>query len=308
MPAHAAQAAIGAVAQARPSARDVRSGLAWGFLGIVTFSASLPTARLATLHLDPWFVALGRALGAGLLSAPLLLVRRARLPVGQEWRSLAMVVGGVVLGFPVFSNLALRDTPAAHAAVIFGTAPLVTAVMAALLARERHGAAFWSAAAAGCLLVVGFALWRARESGARSTLTPGDALMLLAVLAAAIGYVGGGRAARTLGGWQTISWALVLSIPLLPLPVWWTRPQGAVPWTAWAAFAYQALVSMFLGFFAWYRGLAQGGIARVGQVQLLQPFMTLALSALLLGEAVPPILWVVASAVVACVVAARRAA
>ena len=286
----------------------VRSGLAWGFLGIVSFSASLPTARLATLHLDPWFVSLGRALVAGTLAALLLLWRRPRLPAGTEWRSLALVVVGVVLGFPVLSTLALRDMPAAHASVIVGTAPLLTAAVAALIARERHGLAFWLASVAGCALVVGFALWRAGGAGVSLRLAPGDALMLLAVVAVAFGYVGGGKAARTLGGWQTICWALLLALPLLPLPVWWTRPAGPVPAASWAAFGYQSLVSMFLGFFAWYRGLALGGIARVGQVQLLQPFLSLGMSALLLGEAVPPALWLVAAAVVACVFAARRAA
>jgi drug/metabolite transporter (DMT)-like permease len=217
-------------------------------------------------------------------------------------------VAGVVIGFPVLSTLALRDVPAAHASVIVGTAPLLTAAVAALIARERHGPAFWAASAAGCALVVGFALWRTGASGVAVGLTPGDALMLAAVVAVAFGYVGGGKAARTLGGWQTICWALVLALPLLPLPVWWTRPTGPVPAASWAAFAYQSVVSMFLGFFAWYRGLALGGIARVGQVQLLQPFFSIALSALLLGEAVPPVLWLVAGAVVACVLAARRAA
>jgi len=291
-----------------PDTSSIRSGLAWGFLGVVSFSASLPTARLAALHLDPWFVSLGRALVAGTLAALLLLWRRPRLPAGTEWRSLALVVTGVVLGFPVLSTLALRDMPAAHASVIVGTAPLLTAAVAALIARERHGPAFWVASATGCALVVGFALWRAGAAGIALGLAPGDALMLLAVVAVAFGYVGGGKAARTLGGWQTICWALVLALPLLPLPVWWTRPGGPVPAASWAAFGYQSLVSMFLGFFAWYRGLALGGIARVGQVQLLQPFLSLGLSALLLGEAVPPALWLVAAAVVACLFSARRAA
>lgn len=287
---------------------SVRSGVAWGLLGVVSFSASLPTARLATLHLDPWFVSLGRALVAGTLAAVLLAWRRPRLPAGAEWRWLALVVTGVVLGFPILSTLALRDMPAAHASVIVGTAPLLTAAVAALIARERHGPAFWAASATGCALVVGFALWRARGAGVALGLAPGDALMLAAVVAVAFGYVGGGKAAQTLGGWQTICWALVLALPLLPLPVWGRRPDGPVPAASWAAFGYQSLVSMFLGFFAWYRGLALGGIARVGQVQLLQPFLSLGLSALLLGEAVPPVLWLVAAAVVACVVAARRAA
>jgi drug/metabolite transporter (DMT)-like permease len=282
--------------------------MALGAVGVVAFSGSLPTARLAALHLHPLFVSLGRALVAGVLAALLLAARRARLPAGAEWRGLVLTVAGVVLGFPVLSTLALRDMPAAHASVIHGTAPLFTAVVAAIVAGERHGRAFWAASLAGCSLVVGFSLWRAGAGGAGLALGGGDALMFAAVVAVAFGYVGGARAARTLGGWQTVCWALVLTLPLLPLPVWWARPHGPVPAASWGAFAYQSLVSMFLGFFAWYAGLALGGIARVSQLQLLQPFLGLALSALLLGEDVPPALWLVATAVVGCVVVARRAA
>lgn len=294
-------------APATPSPGQIRRGLLWGFAGILTFAGSLPTARLATLHLDPYFVSLGRALVAGALSALLLAALRPRRPAGREWRWLALVVGGVVIGFPVLSTLALHEMPAAHGSVILGTAPLLTAVVASLVAGERHGPAFWAASAVGCALVVGFAMWRAGP-GFHLGLGPADALMLMAVVVVAFGYVGGGQAAKTLGSWQTICWALVLSLPLLPLPVWWARPVGPVPAASWAAFAYQSLVSMFLGFFAWYRGLALGGIARVGQVQLVQPFLSLAVSALLLGEAVPPVLWIVAAAVVGCVAVARWAA
>lgn len=308
MRAAAPRPAPPAAAAPAPSPAAVRRGLLWGFVGILTFSASLPTARLAALHLDPLFVSLGRALVAGLLSALVLAWRRPRLPAGLEWRFLALVVGGVVIGFPVLSTLALRHMPAAHSSVILGTAPLLTAAVASRFARERHGLAFWLASLVGCALVVGFALWRAGGAGASFGLSRADALMLAAVGLVAFGYTGGGQAARTLGSWQTICWALVLSLPLLPLPVWWARPHGPVPAAAWGAFAYQSLVSMFLGFFAWYRGLALGGIARVGQVQLLQPFLSLGLSALLLGEAVPPVLWIVAAAVVGCVAVARWAA
>ncbi len=291
-----------------PSPGQIRRGRLGGFLGILTVSGSLPTARLATLHLDPFFVSMGRALVAGTLSAVLLAWKRPRCPAGLEWRWLALVVGGVVIGFPVLSTVALRDMPAAHGSVILGTAPLLTAVVASLVAGERHGLAFWAASVVGCALVIGFAVWRAGGTALHLVLGPADALMLAAVVVVAFGYVGGGQAAKTLGSWQTICWALVLSLPLLPLPVWWTRPAGPVPAASGAAFGYQSLVSMFLGFFAWYRGLALGGIARVGQVQLVQPVLSLAVSALLLGEAVPPVLWIVAAAVVGCVAVARWAA
>ncbi len=278
------------------------NGMLWGLVGVIGFSGSLPMTKLAVVDLSPWFISLGRALVAGVLAGLLLLVLRPRTPRGAEWGQLALVILGVVLGFPVFSTLALQHMPASHASVVNGTLPLVTAALAAVLAGERHRTAFWGWSLVGCALVVGFAAGRAHGE-----LAWGDLLMGLAVGIGAFGYVAGGRLSRTLGSWQTICWALVVSLPFMLLPVWWTRPTAPVALQSWFGFGYLSLISMFLAFFAWYRGLALGGIARVGQVQLLQPFFSLLLAAVLLGEVIPPTLWAVAAAVVACVLLGRRA-
>ncbi len=285
------------------SAGGEARGLAWGFLGVALFSLTLPATRAAVAHLDPTFVALGRALVAAALAALVMAFARPRLPTWPECRLLALSAAGVVFGFPLFTTWAMRHVPASHGAVVLAVLPLATAAAGALVARERPSAGFWGVGIAGSLVVIAFAL---REGG--GSLATADLALLAAVFSAAFGYALGARAAATLGGWQAISWSLVLCIPVLApavlanLPA---RPADA-PASAWAGFAYVAAVSQYLGFFAWYRGLALGGIARVGQVQLLQPFLTIAASALLVGETVRGDVAAFAVAVVALVALGRR--
>ncbi|GGF13250.1 hypothetical protein GCM10011611_18700 [Aliidongia dinghuensis] len=260
------------------------AGLFWGAVGVFAFSFSFPMTRLAVMEIDPTLVGLGRAVVAGLLAAVFLAVRRAPIPARALWPRLALVATGVVVGFPLFSSLALRLISSAHGAVITGLLPIATAIMAVLRAGERPSGGFWAAAALGLTAVVGFAI----VQGA-GRIEAGDGLVFLAVALGALGYAEGGALSRLMGGPQVICWALVLSLPvLLPVMAW---RIAAVGWpqagaASWAGFAYVALISMFLGFFAWYRGLALGGVAQVGQIQLAQPVLTLIWSALLLGEAV----------------------
>ena len=284
-------------------APDVRAGFIYGFIGVAAFSVTLPATRAAVAALDPVFVGLGRAVVAAVLAAIVLLVTRAPLPRRAQWPRLALVAAGVVVGFPLFSAWAMRYVPAAHGAVVIGVLPLATAVAAAMIAHERPSRRFWISAVFGSLVVVGFALWQG--GGAPH---PADALLLISVAAAAVGYAEGGRLSRTLGGWQVICWALVLAAPFIARPAWWAMDGriATAPASAWAGFAYVSTVSMFLGFFAWYRGLALGGIAAVGQVQLLQPFLTILASALLLGEAIDAATVIAAALVIASIAIGRR--
>ena len=286
-----------------PSARDRRVGLAWGFVGVAAFSVTLPATRAAVAHLDPVFVGLGRAVVAALLAACVLAWTRSPWPTRRQWRDLAVVAFGVVVGFPLLSAYAMRQVPASHGAVLTGLLPLATAAAAAWLAHERPSPRFWWWATFGSVVVAAYALWRG--GGAPHF---ADLLLVGAVAAAAIGYAKGATLSRTLAGWQVISWALVLSAPFLVVPTWLAADArtASAPWTAWAGFAYVAAVSMYLGFFAWYRGLAQGGIAAVGQVQLLQPFLTIVASALLLGEALDPLTFVAAGLVIVSIALGRR--
>ena len=249
-----------------PSRADRRRGLLLGLVGVLAFSGTLPATRAAVAHLDPVFVGLGRAVVAAVLAAAVLLATRSPWPSPTAWRPLAVVAAGVVVGWPVLSAYAMRHVPAAHGAVVAGLLPLATALAGAWLAHERPTRRFWGCAVFGSAVVVAFALW---EGGGAPQLA--DLLLVAAVAAAAVGYAEGAKLARTMGGWQVICWVLVLSAPFLVLPTLaaaqWRVPDA--PWPAWTGFAYVAAISMFLGFFAWYRGLALGGIAVVGQTQLL---------------------------------------
>ncbi len=262
----------------------VNRGFAWGALGELIFALTLPKTRLAVgdaadPQLPPAFVTAGRAAVAGLLSLCYLAWRRASVPARAIWPALAASALGTVVGFPLFLALALRQVDAMHAAVVTGVLPLATAVAGALATRQRPSAAFWAAAVAGCALVLGYAAWQG--SG---RLSAADGLLLLAVLSAAGGYVAGARAGASLPAPEVICWVLVGSLPLtLPVALWlW--PAAPVRASAWLGFSYAAVFSMWLGFFAWYRGLVLGGVVRVSQVQLLQPFLALIAAALLLGE------------------------
>jgi drug/metabolite transporter (DMT)-like permease len=250
-------------------------------------------------------VGLGRALVAAVLAAFLLAATRQRLPSRQQAGRLLVVGGGVILGFPLLSAWALREVPAAHGAILIGLLPLATAFVATVRGGERPSRRFWAASLIGSAAVIGYAI----HSGGGS-LHGGDIALLGAVLAGAVGYAEGGRLARVLGGWQVISWALVLAAPLICIPVaiaaW--RHGLAAPAAAWAGFGYVAVVSQFLAFFAWYHGLALGGVARVSQLQLLQPFLTLVASAFLLGEPISLLTIAVALVVVAAVAAGRKSA
>ena len=270
------------------SKADISRGLWLGLLGIVIFAATLPMTRLAVgSHDAPQmpsvFIAMGRAVVAAGLSALLLFVTRAPLPRRQDWLPLAITAAGVVLGFPLFTSLAMRHVEAMHASVIIGMLPLATAAVGARLHRQRPSNGFWLCAGVGSALVVAFALLR---SGSASNLRiqPADLLLLAAVMCAAVGYGYGGRLSQQMRADHVICWALVMALPLtLPLSItsWPVAPLKA---SAWWGFSYVAVFSMWLGFFAWYRGLALGGTVRVSQVQLVQPFLSMLFAVPLLGE------------------------
>lgn len=267
---------------------DITRGLWLGLLGIVIFAATLPMTRLAVgtaeaPQMSSVFIAMGRAVVAAALSALLLFATRAPLPRRQDWLPLAITAAGVVLGFPLLTSLAMRHVEAMHASVIIGMLPLATAAVGALLHRQRPSNGFWLCAAVGSGLVMAFALLRSGATGGLR-IQPADLLLLAAVVCAAVGYGYGGRLSQQMRADHVICWALVMALPLtLPLSItsWPMTPLKA---SAWWAFSYVAVFSMWLGFFAWYRGLALGGTVRVSQVQLVQPFLSMLFAVPLLGE------------------------
>lgn len=285
------------------TARDENVGYLLGLLAVVAFAITLPATRVAVRALDPVFVGLGRAVGAAVLAGAFLLATRQRLPSRQQLKSLAVVAGGVVVGFPLLSAWAMRHVDASHGGVVLGILPLATAATGALFSGERPSARFWVCAVIGSALVAGYSLTQSR-----GTLALADVALVGAVISAAIGYAEGARLSRSLGGLQVISWALVLSAPVLLVPVLLAAPSTVhLPVGSWAGFAYVMVISQFLAFIPWYRGLALGGIARVGQTQLLQPFLTILAAALLLGEPGDIVTWMVAALVVAVVAVGRSA-
>ncbi|MCF5724341.1 DMT family transporter [Pseudomonas syringae] len=274
-----------------------------GFIGVVIFSGSLPATRLAVMEFDPVFLTMLRATIAAVLGLLLLWLFRENRPARNQWVPLAVVALGVVIGFPLLTALALQYVTSAHSIVFIGLLPLATAVFGVLRGGERPRPVFWLFSILGSVLVMGYAF-----AQGLSAAPVGDLLMLLAVVVCGLGYAEGATLSRSLGGWQVICWALVVSLPVVvPLSLVLAPSSfGGISLPAWLSLGYVALFSMLIGFVFWYRGLALGGIAAVGQLQLLQPFFGLALAAGLLHEQVSLGMVLVTVAVIGCVAGAKK--
>lgn len=283
--------------------KTATAGWGSGLLGVIIFSGSLPATRVAIGGFSPLFLTSARAVIAALLGLALLVALRQKRPARNDLGSLAIVALGVVVGFPLLTALALQHITAARSIVFIGLLPLCTAIFGVLRGGERPKPAFWLFSVAGSLLVAGVAL----SEGGNGSL-PGDLLMIGAILLCGLGYADGATLSRRLGGWQVISWALLLSLPVMAVLAMATLPGtfDGVQAPAWVGLAYVSVFSMLVGFVFWYRGLALGGISGVGQLQLLQPFFGLALAGLLLGEPVAWSMIAVTALVVLCVAGAKR--
>lgn len=284
-------------------------GLWLGVLGVTIFALTLPMTRLAVgtpeaPQMSGVFIALGRAVVAAILSAGFLAITRAPMPRREDWLPLAITSAGVVFGFPLFTSVAMRYVEAVHASVIVGVLPLATAAVGAWLHRQRPSWGFWVCAALGSTLVVGFALLRSGSGGL--SIHPADGLLLAAMACAAVGYGYGARLSQHMRAEHVICWALVIALPITLPAALLARPQGAIASSAWWGFAYVAVFSMWLGFFAWYRGLALGGTVRVSQVQLIQPFLGMLFAVPLLGESLDAVTLGFAVAVIATVFIGKK--
>ncbi len=283
--------------------RDSNKGLLFGILAVTAFGLTLPATKSIVAYLHPVFIGLGRALFAAVFAALILIMLRPRLPNRTQLCQLALVAIGIVFGFPVLTAWAMLTVPASHGGVVLGILPMASTLAGVWFSRERPSTAFYMLSLIGAGLVIWFSLHD--ESGG---FVIADLLLLAAIVLAGLGYGLGGHLAKSLGGWQVICWALVISAPLLIYPsyYYWPENLASLPNSAWLSFIYLSLVSQLFGFFLWYQAMALGGIARISQLQLLQPFVTLGASALLLSEVIEPSTFAFAVAVLACVALSKR--
>jgi drug/metabolite transporter (DMT)-like permease len=260
-----------------------KKGMILGLVGVTAFGLTLPVTKVVLPYMDPVFIGLGRAVIAGVVALLLLIWFKQKIPTIKQMKQLLLVSLGVVVGFPVLSSWAMQYVPASHGGVVLGILPLATALVGALIGNEKPSISFWFFSFIGSGLVVCYALLQGVGG-----LNIADLALLGAVISASVGYAIGGKLSRDIGGWQVICWALVLSLPFILIPAILNAPESIVniPLSIHFSFLYLALISQLFGFFFWYKGLALGGIVRVSQMQLFQPFITLLVSALFLGEVI----------------------
>jgi len=278
-------------------------GMLIGFIGILIFSLTLPVSKIAILSFDPYFIAFGRATLAGTVALAYLLYKKEIMPSKADFAKFVVIALGVVFGFPIFTTVAMTEGSSSHGAVILGMMPLATTVIGVIRFKERPSLGFWLVSLLGAALVVVYALLKSSGS-----FTYVDGLLVLGGISACVGYVQGGELSRKMNPRSVISWALVISLPVnivMSYVTFNTQYVHAGP-IAWTSFLYLSLFSMFIGFFFWYEGLAVGGIARVSQVQLLQPFCTLVVASVLLGDSLTIMNLFFAFLVVSTVVLGKR--
>lgn len=275
-----------------------------GFIGVVIFAGSLPATRVAVMGFEPGFLTAARAAIAGILGLILILVLKEKKPAKKDWWPLAIVALGVVIGFPLFTALALQYMNAAHSIVFVSLLPLATAIFAVMRGGEKPNQFFWIFAVLGSAVVFAYMFFISGDT----SLGIGDFYMLMAIIFCGFGYAEGGVLSRKIGGWQVICWALILSLPFMLFLTIFYMPTSFqnISASAVVGLIYVSLFSMLIGFFFWYKGLAQGGIAAISQLQLLQPLMGLAIAAALLHEHVSWSMLVVTAATLLCVAAAKK--
>ena len=278
-------------------------GMLLGILGVISFGLTLPATRYIIEYFDPIFIGLGRAVVAAVFASLLLVITKPAIPNRKQLSKLIIIAFGVVIGFPVLSAWAMQTVPASHGGVVLGILPLATAIVGVIISNERPSIGFWLSGIMGSTIVIIYSLFYGVSS-----FHTGDFALLGAIISAAIGYAVGGQLSKEIGGWQVICWALVISLPFIIIPAWIRVPQEAftIPINIWLGFLYLALVSQLLGFFLWNKGLALGGIARVSQAQLIQPFITIIASAWLVNEALDTTTIVFALLVVSTVAIGKR--
>jgi drug/metabolite transporter (DMT)-like permease len=282
-------------------------GMLLGLFAVIAFSLTLPITRALTANLSVWDIGLGRSALAAFAAAAILLITRQKWPNQGQLIKLCIIASGITFGFPVLTALGMETVPASHGGIVLGSLPLATAIIGCYISGERPSGAFWSVAIIGFLIVATFVFITGNSESL--AFYKGDIALVGAVLFAALGYAQGGVLARELGGWQVICWTLVISLPLLiPLCLLLVSPSNFITLdlSGWSIFVFLALINSLIGFFLFYRGMSLAGVARVSQIQLLQPFMTLLLAVIFLGEPLTATVALFTAATVLVVVISKR--
>lgn len=279
-------------------------GLLLGLIGVICFSLTLPFTSIAVEYFGTTVVGLGRTVVAAILVAVVLIVRKEKLPSLRQFKSLLIVAVGAVLGFPLLTSWAMQSLPVSHGAVEVALLPLATAGFAMFRAGEVPSLKFWISSIIGSLAVIMYAFHLGFGQ-----LQFADLALLAAVLILGLSYAEGGRLAKELGSWQVIAWAIMIGAPFFIIPVGLnlTTEMFHAPLKAWVSFIYLAVVSQFLAFVAWYSGMAMGGIARVSQIQYLQPFLMILFATVFLDESITLFTLVIAVIVVFSVILGKNA-
>lgn len=283
--------------------RDASKGMLLGFVGVVIFSLTLPMTKLIVPYFEPIFIGLGRSVIAAVVAFILLVVLKESIPNKPQIKQLLLTAIGVIAGFPILISFGMQTVPASHGSVVIGLLPLVTAVFAVLISHERPSVGFWVAATIGALIVIVYSLLQGGM-----TLHLGDIYLLAASILGAWGYAVGGKLSKDMGGWQVICWVNIVGLPFSLLGAILLMPNdiSSIPADGWFGLLYLALASQLFGFFFWYKGLAIGGIARVSQTQLLQPFLSIIASIVILGEEVGLSTYIFTVAVVIAIAITRK--
>ena len=247
-------------------------GMLIGFIGIAMFSLTLPFTQMAVKEMNPFFVAFSRATIAGFCALTLLILSKYKFPTKNQIKRLIIIAIGIVYGFPIFTSMAMTTLPSSHSGIVLGILPLTMSVLAAIRYNEKASLAYWITSIIGASLVVTYAF-----IDNNGFLIKEDLWLLFAILFVSIGYSEGGNLSKEMGSIAVVSWALVITLPINIIATYffYETSFSSVSFQALISLSYVGLFSMYIGFFFWYKGIAMGGISRVGQVQLIQPFLTI---------------------------------
>ncbi|KXY31012.1 DMT family transporter [Bacillus sp. FSL K6-0067] len=283
---------------------NIKKGMILGFIGIICFSFTLPATSIAVPYFGATIVGLGRTVIAAIIVAIIFIIKKEKIPNKNQMKGIFIVAIGATLAFPLLTTFAMKSLPVSHGAIELALLPLATAGFAVWRGGEKLTKRYWISSVIAAISVVVYAMYLGLGQ-----LQKGDIALLAAVLLLGLSYAEGGKLSKELGSWQVIAWAILFGAPFFIIPVGLSVSTDMLqaPIEAWISLLYLAIVSQFFAYVAWYAGMSLGGIARVGQIQYLQPFLMIGFSVLFLDESITWHTVVLAFVVVICVMIGKNA-